>query len=130
MKLYDFLFVHECDEDVYDNTYDECVTVSMPSLDCEDEWENYERFIVEVCKRVDLIGTTRYGLIADWAGFIERNIELLKAYADKNWYKNQYDGDDEEFIYQWIRELHLWFAGYVDEGTYAEFLNEYLCKMS
>lgn len=132
MKVYDYMATNECDVDVWDEVFDDCVTICLPDLDCQEEWGAYEKYIVELIKKVEVTSTSagEYGIVADWTGFFMRNLEILKEYADKNWYRNKYDGDDDEFAYQWLRETHLWCAGYVDEDTYAEFLNEYLCKMS
>lgn len=118
MKLYDFILENFADYDVYDNTFDHCVTVCMDEPTPEDDL--YDKFMHEICKRVDVLDTTgaeRDGVLtADWTGLIKRNEDKFREVMKSHW-KSQYE-DEDDFLYQWIRELHYYFAGYVPDSFY------------
>lgn len=111
MKLYDFLQVTHRDYDCYDTEQDVCVTVCY----IDEINDNYDGFCVELAKKVDLVEQTGDSiLICDWTKLIKDNYDCFKAFTIAYW---NYDYDDEtEFIYQWIRELHLYAAGEVSDG--------------
>ena len=52
----------------------------------------------------------------------ENNMEALKEFTKEYWV-NTYENDEDEFIYQWINELHLYCAGYTSENVYKAFLD-------
>ena len=58
-------------------------------------------------------------LIVKWTELIQNNMEKFKAFTKENW-SNQYEDDEDEFIYQWINEIHYYLAGYVNEDFYDE----------
>ena len=117
MTLYEFMKMSECDYDTYDVDFDAVVTVCLPDED--DDLDAYGKFCFEIIKKVDVVKVTDTGLIVDWSGFIKRNIEQLREFADEYWYNN-YADDDDEFIYQWINEIHAYLAGYVSENIYEK----------
>ena len=59
-------------------------------------------------------------LICDWSKLIRDNYSKFKEFTEWNWQRNY--ADTEEFIFQWIRELHYYVAGYVPEETYSKIL--------
>lgn len=117
MTLYEFMKMSECDYDTYDVDFDAIVTVCLPDED--DNLDAYGKFCFEVIKKVDVVKVTDTGLVVDWSGFIKRNIEQLREFTDEYWYNN-YADDEDEFIYQWINEIHAYLAGYVSEDIYEK----------
>lgn len=129
MTLYEFLKKNEdADFDTYDVDYDVIITVSV-DLDGEPE-DSYGRFVRELLKKIEVVDYTCCGdPICDWGGFVERNIETFRRFANKYWYKGNYE-DDEEFIAEWLDQFHLLIAGYENENNYILFSDELLahCK--
>lgn len=121
MKLYEVMKMTENDWDTYDTEYDACVTVCY--IDEEDEQtDNYYKFCTEIIKKVEvekIIPTSH--IICGWAKLITDNMEKFKAFTEKYW-RNQYEDDEEEFIYQWINEIQMYLAGYVSEDFYETLL--------
>ena len=106
--------------------YDASVTVSI-NTEPEDD---YDEFCVALCKMITIKGDTWSGdLICNWSEFIKRNMVTFRNFANKHWYKNNF-ADEDDFICEWIEELHLFLAGYGEDGAYgfykAELLDE--CK--
>ena len=119
MTLYEFMKMSECDYDTYDVDFDTIVTVCLPYED--DDIDAYGKFCFELIKKVEVLKQTDTGLIVDWSGFIKRNIEQLREFTDEYWYNN-YEDDDDEFVYQWINEVHAYMAGYVSEDIYEKLI--------
>ena len=117
MTLYEFMKMSECDYDTYDVDFDAIVTVCLPDED--GNLDAYGKFCFEIIKKVEVLKQTDIGLIVDWSGFIKRNVEQLREFADEYWYNN-YEDDEDEFVYQWINEIHAYLAGYVSEDIYEK----------
>lgn len=117
MTLYEFMKMSECDYDTYDVDFDVVVTACLPDED--DDLDAYDKFCFEIIKKVNVVKATDTGLIVDWSGFIKRNIEQLREFTDEYWYNN-YADDEDEFVYQWINEIHAYLAGYVSEDIYEK----------
>ena len=117
MTLYEFMKMSECDYDTYDVDFDAIVTVCLPDED--DDLDAYGKFCFELIKKVEVLKQTDTGLIVDWSGFIKTNIEQLREFTDEYWYNN-YEDDEDEFIYQWINEIHAYLGGYVSEDIYEK----------
>ena len=46
-------------------------------------------------------------------------MDKFKQFTKDNWNDNcQYEDDIDEFIYQWIKEINLYMAGYVSDRFY------------
>jgi hypothetical protein len=117
MTLYEFMKMSECDYDTYDVDFDAIVTVCLPDED--DDLDAYGKFCFAIIKKVNVVEVTNTGLIVDWSGFVKRNIEQLREFTDEYWYNN-YADDEDEFVYQWINEIHAYLAGYVSEDIYEK----------
>ena len=117
MTLYEFVMASQNDYDVYDNEYDAEVTVCY----IDKEKDNYDIFCNGIIKKVDIVNvnTQSHSITANWSDLINRNMGKFKAFTAEYW-GEQYEDDEDEFIYQWINEIHLYMAGYVDEDTYKE----------
>lgn len=124
MKLYDFLAMSNCDYDTYDDVYDVIVTVSI-NLEPEDD---YDRFCIGLVKLIDIKEFNCDGdPICDWSGFIKRNINIFRSFANDNWIKNNYP-DEDDFICEWIKELHYFLAGYGADDQYWFYKEEIVDK--
>ena len=119
MTLYELMKVAKEDYDTYDDVYDAVVTVCY--IDEEDVEDNYDKFCTEIIKKVEVEEKVGDGFIVKWTELIEKNMEKFRKFTKENWKKDcQYEDDDEEFVYQWINEIHSYMAGYVPEDFYKE----------
>lgn len=119
MKLYDFLKISQNDFDTCDTVYDTGITVCY--IDEEDADDNYDKFCIELMKKVEVDKQNDDILIVKWTELIENNMEKFRAFTAKNWYENcQYEDDNDEFIYQWINEIDQYMAGNVSIDFYDE----------
>lgn len=114
MKLYDWLSVDKGSYDCYDTDIDESVTIDWIDKPKSD----YDFFVVGLLKKVDIEQKTDdCTLVCDWSKLIRENFTKFKRFTKEYWardYKDEYD-----FIYQWIRELHSYVAGYVNDSFYS-----------
>lgn len=115
MKLYDFMKISQNDYDTCDTVYDTVVTVCY--IDEEDMEDSYDKFCIEMMKKVELEEQNDDILIVKWTELIQNNMEKFKEFARENWIYD-YEDDEDEFIYQWIKEIHYYLAGYVAEDFY------------
>lgn len=116
MKLYDVLKLTEKDFDTYDKVYNGIVTVCYVKENGKND--SYDTFCIELMKRVDVVqAISDYELVVDWSKLIVDNMEKFRQFARVYWVC-QYKDDEDEFIYQWIKEFHLYLAGYVSEDFY------------
>ena len=127
MKLFDYMVKeNKTDLDTYDTVYDRCVTISA-DVDYPPE-DDYDEFVFALTKLVDFKEVySSCEVVCDWIGLIKRNMDVFRDFADKYWYKNNFKHDDD-FIPEWIRELHLFAAGYGEDGKYGFYKAELLDK--
>ena len=124
MTLYEYMKVVKNCIDTYDNVFDACVTVDYIEDDEYKDYpdmENYYRFCVEILKKVEAEVHSNGNLIVKWNELIINNMEKFREFTNEHWRYN-YEDDDDEFVYQWINEIHMYIAGYVDEDTYKAML--------
>lgn len=119
INLYDLLVISDSDYDTYDTDYDACITCC--SID-DDPDDFYDKFYHEMCKKVDVVEANGCDLTVNWCDVIENNLDKFKAFTNEHW-KYTYEDDDDEFVYQWIREINYYFAGYVSEDFYETLYN-------
>ena len=124
INLYDLLVISNNDYDTYDTEYDCCVTCCGIYDEPEDY---YDKFYHKMCQKVDVVEVNGDSLIVNWCELIKRNLDKFKAFTNENWKYTyeEYEDDEDEFIYQWIREINCYFAGYVSEDFY-----EKLCEFA
>lgn len=129
MTVYEYIKMNRCDYDVYDNEFDACITC----CDCSEDYggeddEFYYKFYTGIQKLANVVEIKKDWIIADWSAMIRHNKAILEEYMYKNW-KRDYE-DEDDFIYEWIREFHLWGAGYVIESAYEDFVKNYMSRMT
>ena len=128
MKLFEFMNISKEDYDTYDTVYDAEVTVCW--IDENDKNSNYDKFCIGIIKKVEVEKLNGYtgSLTVKWTELIQNNMEKFRAFTRMYWHDEaQYEDDDDEFIYQWINEIHGYMAGCVDEdfyGVLVEFVEE------
>ena len=119
VSLLDYLKKYPGDYDVWDNTFDMCVTVCSPD---SEEKTAYDNFVAEICDKVymvydgDDIEETD-NPVADWYGFIEKNMEKFRNFTGRYW-ACEYE-DDDDYIEEWIVEINNLFAGYGSWKSYG-----------
>ncbi len=118
MKLYDFLKDAQNDFDTEDTIY--CAVVTVCYIEEDEANDNYEKFCIELMKKVDMEKQVGDGLLVKWTDLIQNNMEKFRVFTAENWYDNCQYEDDDEFIYQWINEIHQYMAGNVAEDFYDE----------
>lgn len=120
--LYRYLRMSENDFDTYDTKYDISVTVCY--IDKEDD--EYDKFCNGIIKKVNVVEINNNSLTVNWSELIERNMDKFKEFTSKHWYAScQYENDIDEFIYQWIKEIHGYMVGNVSEDFYST-LNDFV----
>lgn len=120
MTLYEYLKMSEADYDTYDTKYDAVVTVCF----IDEENDEYDKFCNGIIKKVDVVKIGSHGLTVNWSELVERNMDKFKEFTKAHW-KYQYEDDIDDFVYQWINEIHMYMAGYVSEDFYST-LNEFV----
>ncbi len=122
MTLYEHLRMSEADYDTYDTKYDTGVTVCH----IYEEQDEYDKFCNGIIKKVNVVAINRSSITVNWSELIERNIDKFKKFAEEHWYEDcQYEDDIDEFVYQWINEIHGYMVGCVSEDFYTV-LNEFV----
>lgn len=81
----------------------------------------YNNFCYYISNQIEVIEPKNPYPICDWSGFINTHFNELYDFAKNHWKRIPLDKDD--FIYEWISELHLYQAGYVSEDIYKNFLD-------
>lgn len=119
MKLYDFLKISQNDFDTEDTIY--CAVVTVCYIEEDETNDNYDKFCIELMKKVEVEKQIGDALLVKWTELIRNNMDKFRAFTAENWHENcQYENNDDEFIYQWIKEIHYYMAGYVSEDFYDE----------
>lgn len=129
MTLYDFIRMEDTDFDTYDTVFDAEVTVCVPYDDSEiTEW--YDKFYNFIIKHVEFKEKISEGeCTAEWTNFITDNLEVFREAANDMWYDDRVPDDDDDLIYEWIKEINSWLAGYVSEVEYQKFMEKYAPKI-
>lgn len=118
--LYEYINMTESDIDTYDTKYDTGVTVCH----IYEENDEYDKFCNEIIKKVNVVEINEYSVTVNWSELIEKNIDKFKKFTAEHWYEScQYEDDEDEFVYQWIEEIHQYMAGNVSIDFYKT-LNE------
>ena len=112
MTVKEFLRMTESDYDFGDTEYDAEVTCCY----IDEINDSYDKFCDILVSKVELVRGGDYP-IANWSGFITKNLDKFKQFAKEHWY-DAYEDDEDELIYQWITEFHGYVAGMVSEKFY------------
>ena len=114
MTLYELIKTTQEDYDTYDKEYDAEVTVCFIEEECDD----CDKFCNGIIKKVNVVKQNGCCLIVDWTKLIRDNMKKFRKFTNQHWGR-KYKDDEDEFIYQWIKEIHLYMAGYVPEDFYT-----------
>ena len=120
MTLYEYIQMAENDFDTYDTKYDASVTVCH----IYEEDDDYDKFCNGIIKKVNVVEIHGDSLTVNWSELVERNMDKFIWFAREHW-AFDYEDDIDEFVYQWINEIHMYMAGYVSEDFYSV-LNEFV----
>lgn len=126
MKLYEAMQIYDNDcFDTCDTVFDAIVTVSKMENENED---NYSVFSTELYKKVDFVkffdGAYAKAEV-NWTGLIEKNYAQFEKYVKENWIdeKQCVLEDKDDFIYEWIEQIHLLLSGYGTESVYQDMID-------
>ncbi len=124
MRLLDYLKINSECTDFHDYIYSSgVVCVDYYPNDPLKNWHSL--FCVALYEKVQV---TDY-CVACWSDLIVNNYEKFKEFSNKHW-ATQYD-DEDDFIYEWIKELHLYLAGMTNNDMYRylyEFMQQCVYK--
>lgn len=112
MTVKEYLRMTESDFDFGDTEYDAIVTCCY----IDEINDNYDKFCDILTSKVELVRGGDWP-VADWSGFIKKNLDKFQKFATEYWYED-YSDDEDELIYQWISEFHGYVAGMVGEKFY------------
>lgn len=118
MKLRDEDYI-ETTDDVFDCIVGSNFIENEVLTDFDDFY--YNNFCYYISNCIEVLDANNYYPICDWSGFINKHFNELYDFAKNNWKGIPLEKDD--FIYEWISELHLYQAGYVSENIYKKFLD-------
>ena len=126
MTLYERLEKTKDCFDTYDTDYDAEVTVDW----IDEITDNYDKFCMGIIKLVPVVKEEKDGtIVCGWTSLIVNNLDVFKEFTEKHWI-SQYEDDEDELIYQWIKEICYWIAGYTSESVYKEFVENYLPRLT
>lgn len=114
MTVQEFTQLQEADYDISDVKYDTTVTCCY----IDEINDNYDKFCKLLMSKVEIIRGGDHP-VANWSGFITKNLNKFKNFAEEHWIC-AYDDNEEELIYQWIKEFHGYMAGMVGEKFYGK----------
>lgn len=125
MKLISLLSLHkDFDMDAYDNEWDvgSCVCWDSGQLTSEDL---YDKFCVAFYRSVSVETFNESCLTLKVSDLVKSNKVLFRAYMKNHWKDEcQFDDDEDEFVYQWVRELFLYLDGNACDSQYKLIIEE------
>jgi hypothetical protein len=134
MTVFEFLKISPYDYDVADEVFDATITVCESTEKYEKALSDYRNngdpeyyylFIAMFLNKVELTRGGDYP-VANFYGFIEKNIEVFRKFSNEHWWYTPEDDDD--LIYEWIHELDNYLAGAVSEDFYKTACEELIAK--
>ena len=130
MTLYDFLKLVKADFDTYDTVFDIEVTACEPYESPMENMEWFDKFYDFILKHVEFVEKTgECSCVVNWYKFIKDNMETFRECANDMWKEGTVPNDEEDFIYEWIKEINGWLTGYVSETEYKIFMEKYAPKI-
>lgn len=121
LRLYDFLMRSKRDFDTADEVFDASVTACYIEPDSfelykDDSYYQFTKWVYENVKVIEVDET----VICDWSGFVEEHMQSFRKFSEKNWKYSYPDNDD--FVYEWVKEINSYLAGCVSDKCYKELL--------
>lgn len=126
MTLYEFGQLGNSCLDTCDDVFDIIITADILTDDEENDLGYYGKFANFICKNVNVLGKAGgCDIVADWSELITENMSVFREIANDMWYEGSVPDDDDDFIYEWLTEIHGWLAGGVSESAYKKFMEKY-----
>lgn len=126
MTLYEFGQLGNSCLDTCDDVFDIIITVDILTDDEENDMGYYGKFANFICKNVNVLGKAGgCDVVADWSALITENMSVFRKAANAMWYEGSVPDDDDDFVYEWLTEIHGWLAGGVSESSYKHFMETY-----
>lgn len=126
MTLYEFGQLGNSCLDTCDDVFDIIITVDILTDDEENDMGYYGKFANFICKNVNVLGKAGgCDVVADWSALITENMSVFRKAANAMWYEGSVPDDDDDFVYEWLTEIHGWLAGGVSESAYKKFMEKY-----
>lgn len=126
MTLYEFGKVGNSCLDTCDDVFDITITVDILTAKEEKDLGYCGKFANFINKNVNVIGKAGgCDLVADWTALITENMAVFREAANDMWYEGSVPDDEDDFIYEWLKEIRGWLAGYVSESDYRQFMEKY-----
>lgn len=116
ISVKEYIGIMNEDIDISDAKYGISVTCTVPYPTQDHDF--IDQFTDLICSNVYITESDGERATADWSSLIEQNESLFREWSDLHW-KYEYT-DKDEFISEWIGELHYMFAGYVPDEIYKE----------
>ena len=126
LSISDYLRVSGGDFDSSDMTHYVIVTCCEPfEYDDNDTPDPSDAFSQYIYDNVNVIQeeNEKYNTICDWEGFVYKHYDTLYKFAEERWCSLPVDClSEDDFVYEWIKEIHGWLAGRLDDKTYSTLL--------
>lgn len=131
MTLYEYIKAAGRDFDVWDEVFDENITVCYIS-DNEENIDNYYKFCSNILRYVMFARPVLYSetIVANWYGFFDKNEKVFRDWAKEYWKEGTVPEDKDDFIFDWIIELHGMFGGGLSEESYKDFVENYMPRLN
>lgn len=127
MKLNELLdlFYGGCCFDTCDTICDAVVTwVWNKDAKIDDRYPHYLKMSRLLASKLDIayISGDRNPVIAiEYSKFIKDNMELFREFANEYWDEEYIHEDDDDFLYEFIEQIHLMLSGLGCERDYKVF---------
>ena len=120
MTLYELLQIKGDYIETSDVDYDVLVATDLvKDEDMNENTDNYYKFLNYIAHNVEVTDTRND--ICNWSKFVLNHKVALTRFAEENWYEVPEEEDD--FVYEWINELHNYQSGNISEKMYKEFID-------
>ena len=111
--------------DTSDTVFDAIVTIDIDSdveKNLDRPYWQFVKIILENVELVKLFNGAYASAICDYTGFVKANMKALKKFSAEEWYPESHNVDEDDYIYNWITEIHGYLAGYASDRQYSKFV--------
>ena len=127
MKLNELLdlFYGGCCFDTYDTVYDAVVTWDWnKDAKIDDRYPYYFKMSRLLASKLDIAyisGDINPVIVIEYTKLIKDNMGLFREFANEYWDEEYIHEDDDDFIYEFIEQIHLILSGLGCERDYKVF---------